>query len=154
MSYKDVAKYFENAGLKDRVKVFEESSATVEMAAEAVGCMPKQIAKTLAFLIDDMPILIVAAGNVMIDNQKYREVFGQKSSMIPRDLVKKYIGHGLGGVCPFAVNDSVKTYLDKSLKQNEVVYVAAGSPNSVVKLSISELEQHSHFKDWIDVCSI
>ena len=153
MSYKSVLEYFENVGLKDRIKVFEESSATVEMAAKAVGCKPKQIAKTLSFLVDDLPILIVATGNVMIDNQKYKEVFQQKSQMIPREKVEQYIGHDLGGVCPFAVNPGVTTYLDNSLKQNEVVYVAAGSPNSVVKLSISELEQHSHYKNWVDVCN-
>lgn len=130
----------------------EQSTATVQMAADAVGCEAKQIAKTLSFLVDESPILIVAAGNVKIDNQKYKATFNQKSKMLPGELVEEYIGHKLGGVCPFAVKPNVVIYLDVSLKQNDIVYPAAGSENSVVKLSIEELERYSAFKEWIDVC--
>lgn len=154
MSYANVKKYFEDVELGERVKVLEQSSATVQMAADAVGCETKQIAKTLSFLVDDLPILIVAAGNARIDNQKYKAAFLQKSKMIPGELVEKYVGHNPGGVCPFAVEPNVPIYLDVSLKQNEVVYPAAGSENSVVELTIEELERHSAFKDWVDVCKV
>ncbi len=154
MSFENVKKYFENEGLAERVIVLEESTATVELAAEAVGCEIKQIAKSLSFLVDGSPILIIAAGNVKVDNQKFKAVFHQKAKMISGDLVEEYIGHGPGGVCPFAVRTGVTIYMDISLKQNEVVYPAAGSENSVVKLSLKELEYHSAFKDWIDVCRI
>lgn len=152
MSYENVKKYFEDLELGERVKVLEQSSATVQLAAEAVGCEVKQIAKTLSFLAGDLPILIVAAGNAKIDNQKYKATFLQKSKMIPGELVEEYVGHDPGGVCPFAVRPNVAIYLDVSLKQNEVVFSAAGSENSVVELTIEELERHSAFKDWVDVC--
>lgn len=152
MSYENVKKYFESIELGERVKVFEQSTATVQMAADAVGCEAKQIAKTLSFLVDESPILIVAAGNVKIDNQKYKATFNQKSKMLPGELVEEYIGHKLGGVCPFAVKTNVVIYLDISLKQNDIVYPAVGSENSVAKLSIEELERYSAFKEWIDVC--
>ncbi len=152
MSYESVQRYFQSVGLANQVKVFEQSSATVQMAADVIGCEEKQIAKTLSFLVNDMPILIVTAGNTKIDNQKFKATFHQKSKMIPRELVEKYVGHDLGGVCPFAVAPNVSIYLDVSLKQNEIVYPAAGSENSVVKLTIEELECHSSFSDWIDVC--
>ncbi|MGI6745756.1 MAG: YbaK/EbsC family protein [Acutalibacteraceae bacterium] len=152
MSYENVKKYFEDFELGERVKVLQQSSATVQLAAEAVGCEVKQIAKTLSFLVGDLPILIVAAGNAKIDNQKYKATFLQKSKMIPGELVEEYVGHDPGGVCPFAVKPNVAIYLDVSLKQNEVVYPGAGSENSVVKLTIEELEHHSAFKNWVDVC--
>jgi len=152
MSYENVRKYFEDAGLGERVKVLEQSSATVEMAAEAVGCEIKQIAKTLSFMVDDAPILVVAAGNVKIDNKKYKATFHQKSKMVPSELVEEYIGHDIGGVCPFAVNTNVLIYLDISLKENDVIYPGAGNENSVVELSIEELETHSSYKGWVDVC--
>ena len=152
MSLENVKKYFEKAGLADRIRVYDESSATVELAAQAIGCKTKQIAKSLSFFADGSPILIIAAGNVKIDNKKFKAVFHQKAKMISGDFVEEYIGHGPGGVCPFAVKPGVVIYLDVSLKQNEIVYPAAGSANSVVKLSLEELEYHSNFKDWIDVC--
>ena len=151
MSLENVKKYFEKAGLADRIIVFEESSATVELAAQAIGCETKQIAKSLSFFVDGSPILIIAAGNVKIDN-KNSKLYFIKGKMISGDFVEEYIGHGPGGVCPFAVKPGVVIYLDVSLKQNEIVYPAAGSANSVVKLSLEELEYHSNFKDWIDVC--
>ncbi len=152
MSFVNVNKYFEMAKLGERVKVLKQSSATVQLAAEAVGCEAKQIAKTLSFLVDEFPILIVAAGNAKIDNQKYKSIFQQKPKLIPREFVEEYIGHEPGGVCPFSVKPNVSIYLDISLKQNEVVYPAAGSESSVVELTIEELEQHSAYKGWINVC--
>ena len=152
MSYEIVKKYFEDLELGERVKPLQQSSATVQLAAEAVGCEVKQIAKTLSFLVGDLPILTVAAGNAKIDNQKYKATFLQKPKMIPGELVEEYVGHDPGGVCPFAVKPNVAIYLDISLKQNEVVYPGAGSENSIVELTIEELERYSTFKDWVDVC--
>ena len=152
MSLENVKKYFESIGLAHRVMVLEQSSATVKMAAEAIGCKERQIAKSLSFLLGDSPILIIAAGDVKVDNKKYKAVFQQKSKMIPVDLIEEYIGHDLGGVCPFAVKPNVTIYLDISLKENEVVYPAAGSGNSAVRLTIEELEKYTDFKNWIDVC--
>ena len=152
MSFDKVKKYFDDVGLADRIIVFEQSSATVELAAKAIGCEAQQIAKSLSLLVDDSPILIIAAGNVKIDNQKFKATFHQKAKMISGYMVEEYIGHGPGGVCPFAVRPDVSIYMDVSLKQNEVVYPAAGNENSVVKLSLKELEHHSAFKDWVDVC--
>lgn len=108
--------------------------------------------ETLSFFVGDLPILIVAAGNAKIDNQKYKATFLLKSKMIAGELAEEYVGHDPGGVCPFAVKPNVAIYLDVSLKQNEVVYPGAGSENSVVELTIEELERHSAFKDWVDVC--
>lgn len=152
MPHANVKGYFKKIGLEERVKVLEQSSATVQLAAEAIGCEAKQIAKTLSFLVDDLPVLVVAAGNVKIDNQKFKATFHQKSKMIPGELVEEYVGHVPGGVCPFAVKPDVTIYLDVSLKQNKIVYPAAGSNNSVIKLSIEELERYTAFKDWVDVC--
>lgn len=153
MSFEKVKKYFDVVNLSDRVIVLEQSSATVQLAAEAIGCEAKQIAKSISFLLDDnKPILVVAAGNVKIDNKKFKNTFNQKSKMIPRELVKEYIGHDAGGVCPFVIKPEVTVYLDESLKQSDVLYPAAGSDNSVVKLSLEELERFSDFKEWVDVC--
>lgn len=152
MPFKNVQKYFQGVGLGERVIVLDQSSATVQLAADAVGCETKQIAKTLAFLIDDSPILVVAAGNVKVDNKKYKATFHQKPKMIASELLEEYIGHDLGGVCPFAVKSGVEIYLDVSIKQNEVVYPAAGSDNSVIELTIEELEHYSASRGWIDVC--
>ncbi|MGI6545916.1 MAG: YbaK/EbsC family protein [Fastidiosipilaceae bacterium] len=154
MAYEKVKQYFESVRLGDRVRVLDQSSATVQMAADAVGCEPKQIAKTLSFIVDEAPILIVAAGNTKINNQKYKATFSQKSTMIPGDQVEDHVGHDPGGVCPFAIKPGVTVYLDESLRQNTTVYPAAGSANSVVRLSLEELERHSAYKEWIDVCKI
>ena len=152
MALEKVITYFDNAGLKDRVKVFSQSSATVELAALAVGCEPAHIAKTMSFLQGDKAILIVTAGDARIENKKYKALFHQKAKMIPWDDVESYIGHAPGGVCPFEIKDGVDTYLDVSLKRFETVYPAAGSDNSAVALSIEELEKHSNAKGWIDIC--
>ncbi|MCI8466230.1 MAG: YbaK/EbsC family protein [Lachnospiraceae bacterium] len=153
MSYERVKSYFENENLSDRVMVFEKSSATVEEAAEAVGCEAKQIAKTMSFLQKEGPALIVTAGDARVDNKKYKEEFHQKAKMIPGDQVEAQIGHAPGGVCPFEVKPEVTVYLDVSLKRFETVYPAAGSGHSAVRLSIPELERHSRFVKWVDVCS-
>ncbi|MGI6078067.1 MAG: YbaK/EbsC family protein [Fastidiosipilaceae bacterium] len=152
MSFESVRTFFRNCGLEDRLKIFDESSATVELAAVALGCEPQQIAKTLSFLIGDQAILVVCAGNVKIDNSKYKTQFQTKAKMIPADQVKTKIGHPVGGVCPFAVNPEVKIYLDQSLKENDIVYPAAGTGNSAVELSIPELEKCLPTAKWIDVC--
>ena len=152
MALEKVISYFEHVGLRDRVMVFEQSSATVELAALAVGCEPAHIAKTMSFLQGDKAILIVTAGDARIENKKYKALFHQKAKMIPWDEVEGYIGHAPGGVCPFEIKEDVVTYLDESLKRFETVYPAAGSDNSAVALSIEELEQHSKSIGWIDVC--
>lgn len=152
MSFENVKKFFEKAGLAERVQVLEKPTATVEMAAEAVGCTSKQIVKTLSFLVDKAPLLVVAAGNVKIDNKKFKARFKGRPKMIERGLVEEYIGHDAGGVCPFAVKPGVDIYLDVSLKQNEVIYPGAGSANSLVKLTLKELEEVCPYKEWVDVC--
>lgn len=151
MSYKLVKQYFEKVGLGDRVKV-REITDTVENAAKAVGCEPKRIAKTISFIVDDDPILIVCAGDAKVDNKKYKDMFLKKAKMIPIDRLDELVGHEIGGVCPFAINDGVKVYLDESLKRFDTVHAAAGSSNSTIELSIEELEKYSNFKNWIDVC--
>ncbi len=153
MSYERVKEYFESIDMGERVMVFEKSSATVEEAALAVGCEPKQIAKTMSFLQKEGPVLIVAAGDVRVDNKKYKAEFHQKAKMIPWEQVEEQTGHAPGGVCPFVVKPGVTIYLDVSLKRFETVYPAAGSGHSAVRLSIPELERYSGFMRWVDVCS-
>ena len=154
MSLEKVKQYFRGVGLEDRVKVLAQSSATVEAAAIAVGCEPARIAKTMSFLAGDEAILIVAAGDVKIDNKKYKEFFHQKAKMIPFDEVEKYVGHAPGGVCPFVIPEGVKVYLDVSLKRFEIVYPAAGTGSSAVELSVDELAKYSKMQEWIDVCKL
>jgi len=151
MAYDKVKKYFAERGLENRIKVLKTSSATVEMAAEALDCEAKQIAKTLSFLVEKSPVLVVAAGNVKMDNKKFKSRFGTRPKMIPGKLVEEMIGHDVGGVCPFVLKPEVKVYLDVSLKQNEIIYPAAGSENSLIELSIEELEEHCIFQEWVDV---
>lgn len=138
--------------MEERILEFDVSSATVELAAQAVGCEPERIAKTMSFLVNEEVILIVTAGNVKIDNKKYKQYFHAKAKMIPFEEVEEYIGHAPGGVCPFAVKEGVRTYLDESLKRFETVYPAAGSANSAVRLTPQELEQCIENVTWIDVC--
>lgn len=153
MSYQTVKSYFEGANMGQRVMELKSSSATVEEAAEAIGCEPKQIAKTMSFLQNEKPVLIVMAGDAKIDNKKYKAAFHLKAKMIPGEQVENYIGHAPGGVCPFAVRPDVTVYLDVSLKRFEKVYPAGGSGNSAVELSLAELEKYSHYLQWVDVCS-
>lgn len=152
MSFDKVKQFFEEQGAGDKVLWLEHSSATVELAAEAVGCEPARIAKTLSFLVEDRPILILTAGDVKVDNKKYKELFHTKAKMIPGDLVEELVGHAPGGVCPFVIKDGIDVYLDASLKRFDIVYPAAGSGNSAVRLTIPELEHFSAFKEWIDIC--
>ena len=152
MSFDKVKQFFESQGAGDKVLWLEHSSATVELAAEAVGCEPARIAKTLSFLGGEQPILILTAGDVKVDNKKYKELFHTKAKMIPGDIVEELIGHAPGGVCPFVIKDGIKVYLDESLKRFDIVYPAAGSGNSAVRLTLPELEYFSGSTNWIDVC--
>lgn len=152
MSLEKVKQYFDTLGLGQRIHVLDQSSATVEKAAIAVGCEPERIAKTMSFLLGDDPILIVTAGDARVDNKKYKDYFHQKAKMIPGELVENYIGHAPGGVCPFAIPQGTKVFLDISLKRFAIVYPAAGTSNSAVELSIKELEDSSGYTAWIDVC--
>lgn len=152
MSIEKVKEYFKAVGIDSRIKEFDQSSATVELAAQALGCAPERIAKSMSFKLKDDCILIVTAGDVKIDNSKYKSQFGMKAVMLKFDEVAELIGHKVGGVCPFAVNDGVKVYLDESLKRFETVFPACGSSNSAIELTIAELEKYSGFIGWVDVC--
>mgnify|MGYP004483272141 CR=1 FL=1 len=152
MSIEKVRSYFQTLGIADRILEFDVSSATVELAAQAVGVEGKRIAKTLSFLLGETCVLIVAAGDARIDNKKYKARFGAKAKMLAHDDVPAYIGHAVGGVCPFAVKEGVKVYLDESLKRFQTVFPAAGSANSAIELTIPELEQYSKSDGWVDVC--
>jgi len=151
MSVEKVKNYLEQYEAADRVMVFDQSSATVELAAAAVGCEPAKIAKTLSFDVSGQPILVVTTGDVKIDNPKFKAQFGVKAKMLtPDDAVTK-IGFAVGGVCPFAVNDGVVIYLDESLKRFDTVYPSAGSDNSAIELTIRELENYTDYSTWVDV---
>ena len=152
MPFEKVKRYFEDKGLGQRVIALEKSSATVEEAAEAIGCEPKQIAKTMSFFLNDRPILIVTAGDAKVDNKKYKNMFHQKAKMIPSEQVEKYVEHAPGGVCPFAVNSDVSIWLDGSLKRFNRVYPAGGNGHSAVNLSLQELAEYSNCIGWVDVC--
>lgn len=152
MAFEKAKEYLKQFGLEDRIMVFDTSSATVELAAEAVGCEPARIAKTLSFQVEDHCILIVAAGDARIDNKKYKAQFHTKAKMLAFEDVEELTGHAVGGVCPFGAKEGVTVYLDESLKRFETVYPACGSSNSAVKLTLPELEHASGCKAWIDVC--
>lgn len=151
MSLIKVREYLKKYEKDEEIVEFDESSATVAEAAQAIGCGEADIAKTLSFIVDGKPILIVMAGDKRCDNHKYKEFFHEKAHMIPREDLVELVGHEAGGVCPFGVNDGVTIYLDESLKKHEFVYPACGSSNSAIKLSIQELERLSNYKEWIDV---
>lgn len=152
MSIEKVREYLSNYGLAEKIIEFDVSSATVELAAAALSCEPCQIAKSMAFLMGEGAILVVAAGDVKIDNAKFKAEFGAKAKMVPFAEVEQFVGHAAGGVCPFAVKDGVAVYLDESLKRFELVYPAAGSSNSAIPLTLSELEGASQYQKWVDVC--
>lgn len=152
MAFEKAKEHLKKFGLEERIMVFDTSSATVELAAEAVGCEPARIAKTLSFLVEDGCILVVAAGDARVDNKKYKAQFHTKAKMLSFEEVEERTGHGVGGVCPFGVKEGVKVYLDESLKRFERVYPACGSSNSAVELALPELEQASGCEAWIDVC--
>ena len=152
MSIERVKAFFRNYGMEDRIRELDASSATVELAAQALHCEPCRIAKTLSFLVHDKPILVVAAGDARIDNPGFKAKFGVKARMLTPEDALTLIGHGVGGVCPFAPNDGVTVYLDESLKRFETVFPACGSSNSAIELTIPELEQYSAFAEWVDIC--
>ena len=152
MSLDRAKAHLEQFGLAGRIQLFDVSSATVELAAQAVGCAPAHIAKTLSFLTPDGPVLILAAGDTKIDNSKYKARFHTKAKMIGHDEVEPLIGHGVGGVCPFGINEGVPVWLDESLRRFDIVYPAAGTANSAVKLHLDELERASQAQGWVDVC--
>ena len=154
MAFGKAKEHLAKYGMDGRVMEFDVSSATVGEAAKAVGSSEGEIAKTLSFLVDDKPILIVVAGDCKIDNAKYKAYFHAKAKMLPFENVEELIGHAVGGVCPFGINEGVEVYLDESLKRFEIVYPACGSSNSAVKLNIGELEKTSEFKFCIDVCKM
>ena len=152
MAIEKVKAYFAQFGIPDRVKEFDVSSATVELAANALNCEPCRIAKTLSFMVNDKAILIVAAGDAKIDNPKYKAQFGTKAKMLKPEEVVELVGHAIGGVCPFGINEGVAVYLDKSLQRFETVFPACGSSNSAIELTIPELEKYSNYVEWTDVC--
>ena len=155
MAIERVREYFKGFGIEDRMLEFDVSSATVELAAQALGCEGKRIAKTLSFHVDGKVVLIVAAGDAKIDNPKYKGYFHTKAKMLSYDEAESLIGHAVGGVCPFAVNDNVEVYLDETLRRFETVYPAVGSSNSAIELTPDELEKYStNFVAWIDVCKL
>ena len=152
MSIENVKLFFKQYGMESRIREFTVSSATVALAAEALHCEPCRIAKTLSFKVNDSPILIVTAGDAKIDNAKYKAQFGVKAKMLSPEEVSELVGHSVGGVCPFAVNEGVAVYLDQSLRRFQTVFPACGSSNSAIGLTIEELETYSSFSEWIDVC--
>ncbi len=152
MAIEVVKAFFSKYGIADRVREFNVSSATVELAAQALGCEPCRIAKTLSFLADGKAVLIVTAGDAKIDNPKYKAQFGTKAKMLAPDEVERLVGHAVGGVCPFGIKRGVSVYLDESLKRFPTVFPACGSGNSAIELTIDELERYSGFLSWVDVC--
>lgn len=154
MAIEKVREYFKEYGIENKILELELSSATVELAAKALNCEGKRIAKTLSFLVEEEPILIVTAGDAKIDNHKYKTFFHSKAKMIPFEDVERLIGHNVGGVCPFGINEGINVYLDDSLKRFETVFPACGSSNSAIELNIEELEKYSKAIAWIDVCKL
>lgn len=152
MAKEKVKEYFKKQGLADRIFEFDTSSATVALAAQALACEEARIAKSLAFMVDGKAILIVVAGDAKVDNKKYKAQFSAKATMLSPDQVVDLIGHSIGGVCPFCINEGVVVYMDESLKRFDIVYPACGSSNSAIELTIAELEEHSNYSSWVDVC--
>ncbi len=152
MAIEKVKEFFSEYGIEDRIKEFDVSSATVELAALALGCEPCRIAKSLSFMVDGRAILVVAAGDAKIDNPKYKARFGTKAKMLTPEETLELVGHAVGGVCPFGINEGVTVYLDESLKRFSSVFPACGSSNSAIELSVDELEKYSGCTAWVDVC--
>ena len=152
MSVEKVKEYLAQFGMADRVREFEVSTATVELAAQAAGVEPARIAKSLSFKLDERTILVVAAGDVKVDNSKYKATFGGKAKMLTAEEVIERIGHAVGGVCPFDLNAGVEVYLDASMRRFESMLPAAGSSNSCIELTLAELEQCARSDKWVDVC--
>lgn len=154
MAIEAVKAFFRQYGMEDRILESAQSSATVALAAQAFGTEERRIAKSLSFLLGDKAILVVAAGDAKVSNQKYRAQFGAKAKMLTPEQVHTMIGHDVGGVCPFAINENVDVYLDESLRRFDTVFPACGSSNSAIELTLPELEQFSGSKAWVDVCKL
>lgn len=154
MAFEIARNHLIKKGYADRIMEFEVSSATVELAAIAVGTEPARIAKSLTFMVDDAAVMVICAGDAKVANSKFKAFFHTKAKMLTYDEVGTLIGHNVGGVCPFGINSGVKVYLDESLKRFDIVYPACGSDNSAVKLTIPELEDASDYLEWVDVCNI
>ena len=154
MAIEKVKAYFKQLGIDGRVLEFDVSSATVELAAQALNCEPCRIAKSLSFLVDGAAVLVVAAGDARVDNAKFKAKFHVKAKMLSPADTEALIGHAVGGVCPFAVNDGVQVYLDESLKRFTTVFPACGSSNSAIELTLPELERYSDYTEWVDVCKL
>ena len=153
MSIQKVREYFTQFGIESRIREFDVSSATVDLAAIAVGVEGARIAKSLSFKVDDQPIIIVVAGDAKVDNSTYKKYFHTKAKMLTHEEAHELIGHDVGGVCSFALPENVKVYLDVSMKRFETVFPAAGSSNSAIELTCEELEKYSsNFVEWVDVC--
>ena len=154
MSIERAREYLKQYNMEDRILEFDVSSATVELAAQALHCEPKRIAKTLSFKVGEDAILIVAAGDAKVNNAKYKAQFGTKAKMLSPDEVETLVGHAVGGVCPFGINDGVKVYLDESLKRFDTVFPACGSSNSAIEMTMDDLEKYSGYAQWVDVCKL
>ena len=152
MSFEKAKKFLEEKGFSDRILVFEESTATVPLAAKAVGVQEGEIAKTLSFYVGEEPILILTAGTARVDNRKFKDAFKKKPKMIPAGEVEAAVGHSPGGVCPFGAKEGIRIFLDQSLKAFEVVYPAAGDDHSAVRCPIPDLEKCLNMPPWVDVC--
>lgn len=152
MSIEKVKEYFKNFGIEDKILVFNQSSATVELAAKVVGVDGKRIAKTLSFKKGEGCILIVVAGDAKIDNKKFKEKFKMKAKMLAVEEVREFVGHEVGGVCPFAIKTDISVYLDISLKRFNTVFPACGSSNSAIELTCDDLYKYSNAQEWVDVC--
>ena len=152
MAIEAVRAYFSQFGIQDRVMELDMSSATVDLAAQALGCEPCRIAKTLSFMLDGHAILIVAAGDAKVDNSRYKARFGVKAKMLTPEEAQSLVGHSVGGICPFGIREGVTVYLDESLKRFDTVFPACGSSNSAIEMTIPELEKYSGYDTWVDVC--
>lgn len=153
MALEKVVQYLKKFGLGGRVRVLQKSSATVELAAQALGCEPCRIAKTLSFHVGERVVLVVCAGDAKVDNHKFKAFFGTKAKMLTAEEAERLVGHAVGGVCPFALNEGVETYLDGSLKRFQTVFPACGSGNSAIELTPEELASCAdNFCGWADVC--
>ena len=151
MAIDKVREYFKKYDMAEKIQEFDVASATVELAAEAVGCEAKRIAKSMSFLVEEKPVLVVLAGDARISNPKFKEAFYTKAKMLSPEQVDEMIGHSIGGVCPFAINEGVTVYLDESLKRFETVFPAAGSSNSAIELTLEELWKFSNAVGWVDI---
>lgn len=154
MSLERARAWLDKYGYADRIQEFTESSATVELAAQRLGVEGARIAKSLSFKVGEEAVLVLAAGDVKVDNSKYKATFHTKAKMLQHDEVEPMIGHGVGGVCPFGINEGVKVYLDASLKRFDTVYPAVGTANSAIGLTIPELEEVAGYTAWVDVCKL